>query len=301
MSVSTTAAPADAKSLPVTIFAIPKAFRGHFGVIQRNAIASWTRLRPKVDVILFGSDPGTAEFAAELGLRHIPDVLSTESGAPRFDDLFAKAEQAVPRGLLCYVNADIMLMDDFARAAERVASLSPLMMIGRRWNTDIAQPWDFQAPDWQARLRDFVLRHGSEAPTVCIDYFLFTKGLGLKLPPMALGRLYWDSWLIWHARRKGAAVVDASAVVMAVHQNHDYSHHPAGMAGVWQGAEPETNRRLAGGAHRKLTTEDASHRLTPEGMARSYRHHWLKFRRVWRRPRTLVEIVRTAISDPSKV
>ncbi len=32
---------------PVTIFATPKAFRGHFSVIQRNAIESWTRLSPK--------------------------------------------------------------------------------------------------------------------------------------------------------------------------------------------------------------------------------------------------------------
>ena len=28
----------------ITLFAIPKAFAGRAGVIQRNAIASWTRL-----------------------------------------------------------------------------------------------------------------------------------------------------------------------------------------------------------------------------------------------------------------
>jgi len=40
----------------LTIFATPKAFRGHFDVIQRNAISSWTKLG--VDVILMGDDAG---------------------------------------------------------------------------------------------------------------------------------------------------------------------------------------------------------------------------------------------------
>ena len=145
--------PAASMSPPLTLFATPKAFRGHFAIIQRNAIISWTRLRPKVDIILMGNDPGTAEIARELSLRHIGEVASNRSGAPRIDDMFAKAEAAVSEGLLCYVNADIMLMDDFRRAAQRVAAFSPLLMIGRRWDTDITTPWDFEPADWQDRLR----------------------------------------------------------------------------------------------------------------------------------------------------
>ncbi len=30
----------------ITIFAIPKPFKGHIDVIQRNAIQSWTKLSP---------------------------------------------------------------------------------------------------------------------------------------------------------------------------------------------------------------------------------------------------------------
>ena len=43
----------------LTIFATPKAFRGHFDIIQRNAISSWTKLG--VDVILMGDDAGGPE------------------------------------------------------------------------------------------------------------------------------------------------------------------------------------------------------------------------------------------------
>ena len=65
MSAGHTSRPAS-----ITIFATPKKFDGHIGVIQRNAITSWTHIQPKPEVILFGTEPGTAELAAELGLRH---------------------------------------------------------------------------------------------------------------------------------------------------------------------------------------------------------------------------------------
>ena len=38
----------------LTIFAMPKAFSGHTGMIQNNAIRSWARLDPKPEILLFG-------------------------------------------------------------------------------------------------------------------------------------------------------------------------------------------------------------------------------------------------------
>ena len=66
----------------LTLLSTPKAFTGIFEVIQRNAITSWTRLDPRPDIILFGDDAGTAELCAELGLRHVPDVRTTDLGTP---------------------------------------------------------------------------------------------------------------------------------------------------------------------------------------------------------------------------
>jgi hypothetical protein len=274
---------------PITIFAIPKAFRGHFAVIQRNAITSWTHIRPKVDIILCGNDPGTAEIAGELGLRHIADIAYMPSGAPRLDDLFTKAEDAVPEGLLCYVNADIMLMSDFRLAARQLSGWSPLLMIGRRWDTDITEPWDFETPGWEDRLRAVVQARGKQASTHAVDYFLFSKGLGRGLLPFALGRLLWDHWLVWNARRRGAAVVDASDLVLAVHQNHDYSHHPAGHAGVWNGEEAARNRALVGDYGRWLTIDDADRRLTAAGIERQYRYIGRSVAFCFRHPRAVVK------------
>ena len=50
----------------LTLFAIPKPFRGQSDLIQRNAITSWTRIEPRPDVLLFGNEEGTAEFEAHL-------------------------------------------------------------------------------------------------------------------------------------------------------------------------------------------------------------------------------------------
>ena len=77
----------------LTIFGIPKAFEGHFEVIQRNAIQSWTRLSPRCQILLFGDEKGTAEVAAELGVRHIPAVDRNEFGTPLLNSIFAQAEK----------------------------------------------------------------------------------------------------------------------------------------------------------------------------------------------------------------
>jgi hypothetical protein len=40
-------------TLPLlSLFSVPKAFADHAGVIQRNAIQSWARLGPNVEIIL---------------------------------------------------------------------------------------------------------------------------------------------------------------------------------------------------------------------------------------------------------
>ncbi|MBV9609937.1 MAG: hypothetical protein JO187_10310, partial [Acidobacteria bacterium] len=139
--------------------------------------------------------------------------------------------------------------------------------------------------------REYVSEHGNQLRATAVDYFVFTKGLGRDLLPLALGRVGWDNWLIWHARSKGASVIDASEVVMAIHQNHDYSHHPGGAEAVWRGEEARRNRELIGDWYRLLTIKDANYRLTPGGLRRSRRHTWLALKRAWSHPRGVVKLI----------
>src|SRR5258708_5993644 len=83
----------------ITIFAMPKAFRGHIDVIQRNAIMSWTRLSIKPEVILLGTDEGTAEVAREFGVCHLPEVARNPEGTPLVSDLFAQGQRCAANDL----------------------------------------------------------------------------------------------------------------------------------------------------------------------------------------------------------
>lgn len=264
----------------LTIFTTLKPFVGHIGVIQRNAITSWTLLRPRPEIILFGDEEGAAEAAKDIGVLGVPQVMRNEFGTPLLHDLFQKAEEQASHQTLCYVNADILLMDDFLRAVMRVSEwCTKYLMVGRRWDVDICEPINFVTPHWQDSLRRLALRTNRQRPPEWIDYFVFNKGIGASLLPFAIGRTRWDNWLIWRACSMGRSVVDLSELVMAVHQNHGYGHHRQGYKGVWAGEEAGRNNELGGGWWRRYTTNDATHQLRADGVRLNFRRWSTKIQR----------------------
>jgi hypothetical protein len=264
----------------LTIFTTAKPFRGHSGIIQRNALQSWKALHRDIEVILFGNEEGVAEAAEEFGLRHEAHVERNGWGTKRLDYMFARAQAIARNEILCYINCDIILMQDFWRAVERVRAMHrEFLMVGRRWDTDVTEALAFarpggQATDWQEELRSLALRSGRQCKAEWIDYFVFTRGLyGADMPPFVL-RVFWDNWLVWKALDSGKPVIDASRAVMAVHQNHDYSYHPQGKAGIWSGEEAGLNGQLAGGWRHLRTIADATEVLPPEKLKRNALRHW---------------------------
>lgn len=280
----------------LTLFATAKPFRGHNGIVQRNALKSWTLLHPDVEVILFGDDDGAAEVAAELGINHVPQVSRHESGMKHLRSFFEPAQQLARHSILCYINCDIVLTSDFSAAIERLRAMhSKFVMIGRRWDIDVQTPLPFKNPSWQADLRRLALSRGNQRSGGWIDYFVFPRGLyASELPDFVIGRVYWDQWLVWKARKSGLPVVDVSEVVTAIHQNHDYGYHPAGAAGVWNDGLAERNLLLAGSKFHLCTIDDATHTLAIEDERRSARHF---FRPLYRLLRTSRDVVWLALLD----
>jgi hypothetical protein len=249
---------------------MPKAFEGHIAVIQRNAVRSWLELRPRCEVILLGDDAGTAGVAREFGVRHVPRVARNEHGTPLVSDVFARAERAATHDLLCYVNADIVLMSDFLEAVERVAGQKRrFLLVGQRWDVDLAEPWRFGSSRWEAELRARVREEGELHGETGIDYFVFRKGLFDPIPAFAIGRGSWDNWLVYRARARRAAVVDATRIVMAVHQNHAYAHVPGEKEPAWNGKEALQNRNLVGDRRKRFTLWDANWLLTAKDLQRA--------------------------------
>lgn len=250
----------------LTIFSCPKPFRGHVNITQRNAIKSWLLLEPKPDIILLGNDEGVSEAAREFHIRHIPNVACNEFGTPLINSLFEEAEKAASSLFMCYVNADIIFLQDFMDGIKMVQKEIPnALMVGRRWNVGIREPIEFDE-NWQQTLESFVKRNGKLYPYFAIDYFVFPKnGLG-RLPPFAIGRPAWDNWVIYKACSSGMAVVDMTKMVTVVHENHDYSHHPEGWKGAMKGDESKRNIALAGEVAHVHSLLDATHYLSKSGL-----------------------------------
>jgi hypothetical protein len=254
-------------------------------VIQRNAIRSWTLLHPDCEIILFGNEAGVAETAAELGLRHVPEIACNEFGTPLVSSLFDTAQRLARHKLIGYINADIILMSDFVGALERIAQLKDrFLMVGQRWDVDLDHLLDFDA-SWQTRLRDYVFQNGQLHGSTGIDFFVFPKDLWENIPPFAIGRPGWDNWMIYRARESSIPVVDVTQVVMAVHQNHGYGHVPQKTGPKWQGPEADQNVALTNPYIYVFTLDGADWLLTPRKLipARTPRHWrqrinaWLSF------------------------
>jgi len=254
----------------LTIFALPKPFKGHVGVIQRNAVSQWTRLRPKPEILLFGGEEGTAEIAQEFGVRNIPEIKRNRYGTPLLSDLFERVHVLASNNILCYVNADIMLLGNFMKAVQQVsARRNHFLMVGRRTNVDLDEPSIYASPEQETRLLALVLDRGRLAAPNAIDYFVFPRELFPTFPPFAIGRPWWDNWFLWKARKSHAALIDASETVLALHQNHEYVLRD-GSLDVMECNEAKQNRSLAGRGF--CTIEDATHKFTTDGITYNFRH-----------------------------
>jgi len=206
----------------ITIFTTARAFRPPFDIIQRNAIASWLSLGSEVEIMLLGSDEGTAEVAAEFGVRHISDIDCNRFGAPLISSLFPAAESVARYDIMCFINADILLTDDFPTAVEDVvSSVKRATIIGRRWNLNFDRRWDFNREQSSSELRRLARIEGSLAPEGFMDYFVYPKGLWGEVPAFAVGAGRLDNWLVHRAVSLRSALVDATDAITAIHQNHD--------------------------------------------------------------------------------
>jgi hypothetical protein len=131
------------------------------------------------------------------------------------------------------------------------------------------------------------------------------------LPAFTVGRPRWDSWFVYHARRLNIPVIDASRVVTAIHQNHDYSHIPKkdsdlseGSEAQWEGPETRQNRKLSTesiGSGHQFSLLDASHILTPTKLLpavsmRYARKRWHSLPVLYPKTKPFVQVVNRIIS-----
>lgn len=258
-----------------TIFSAPKAFNDpHIATIQRNAILSWLHLGEQVEVVLVGDEAGMADVAAEYGVPQLMDVRRNQSGTPLVSSIFELAREASSSPLLTYINADVMLLPDFVEAARLVAQQAKhFLLIGQRWDLDVRHVLDF-SPGWEQLLLTDVHRRGHLHPPAGSDYFVFPHAMFSEMPDFAIGRAGWDNWMIYHARQQGYPVIDGTPSIIAIHQDHDYSHLPGGRPHYEQ-PESRHNEALAGGSANLYMVLDSDKQLI-DGKLRRPRISWVR-------------------------
>jgi len=254
----------------ITFFASPKPFIGHIGIIQRNAIASWRQLGENVQIILFGDEVGIEDAARDYRTEHHPIVAKNSHGTPLLSDMLRQAETASHNSIMCFINSDIVLMRDFLDAVGLVKTKYPkFLMIGQCWNLDVTEPLDLKS-GWEKDHLISVKTSGTRRDAYSIDYFVFPRQLYGEIPDFAIGRGWFDHWLVWKPRDLGAPVVNATRSICAVHQNHDYAHVRGGVQYAHRGEEAQMNFDLAGGGEHMCSIHNATHRLINGKLKRDY-------------------------------
>ncbi|MFZ2095290.1 MAG: hypothetical protein WAV05_01510 [Anaerolineales bacterium] len=252
----------------LTIFTAPKPFtHPHISLIQSNAIQSWQNLGEKVDVLIIGDEPGAVEFAAHVGVRHLPKVACNPFGTPLVSSIFELARQASTSPLLAYVNADIILTPHFIEVARQVYSqVEEFLIVGQRYDLDLQQPLEFHT-GWDIYLLSDLQIRGRLHPPAGSDYFIFPRLCFTDIPKFAIGRAGWDNWMLYHARTQHYMMVDATSSIVVIHQDHDYSHLPNGQP-HYRLPESSENIRLAGGPRTIFSLTDAEYVISNDRLQR---------------------------------
>lgn len=200
----------------ITLFTVPRSFRGKIGVIQTNAVKSWKLAFPEAEILFISDDDGVDRRAREFGCLHVPSVRCNEHGTPMVDDVFKKAQKHARNDVLCYINTDIVMVYGFPAAIQRAGVFEKFLMIGRRQDWYYPRPIDFSV-GWRLEFWNAASRAGKLHGPTAIDYHVFTKGLYGKIPPFALGRRAWDNFLVLDILRREIPVIDATDVIKVVH------------------------------------------------------------------------------------
>jgi hypothetical protein len=249
----------------LTIVACPKAFGDQrTATIQRNAVGSWIALDVKPEILLVGEEAGVAGFARELGVRHVGEIPRNKFGTPLLSGVLELAEAEARGELICYVNADIIFLEDFSCAIREAAGWRMVFVAGgRRCNLEVSHAIDFTTATWASELRRRASSEGVWGSVEAIDYFVFRRGSLREVPAFAIGRGVWDWGILGWAKKQGAKLVDMTPRVLAIHQNHDYGHGRRELVGS---EEWLTNVRLLGSVAGWRTLADADFVLTCEGL-----------------------------------
>ena len=205
----------------ITFFTIPRPFTDLHKIIQTNAILSWKNIYPTCEILVFSDHSSISLFCKDNNIKFIENFESNSYGTPLLSDIWKTVKQESINDLICYINTDIILFNDFLERAKTV-KFDKFLLAGRRWDLNIKTFIDFKS-DWESNLKILIHEKGILHAVTGVDYFLFPKIIMPDMPPFAIGRAWWDNWLLTYFINKKIPLIDGTSIT-TIHQNHDYNH-----------------------------------------------------------------------------
>lgn len=252
----------------ISIFTIPKAFSDpHIKLIQLNAIRSWQKLGNEYEIMLIGKDERVGWMARELKVKHLPQVEYNRYGTPLLDSAFSLAREHTRFDYLGFINTDIILSSDFLRIKLVIEKFKKFLVVGQRHMLKLNVGLKFD-DTWEDDIKRLVKECGYLDARNAMDYFIFHKNTFKNIPPFAVGRVCWDNWMIYESRRIKMSVIDATPMITAIHQKHEYTHIKDKGTDRDNNTEAKENRILAGGFDHIFDLDDTDLIFTADGFIR---------------------------------
>ena len=115
----------------ITIFTTTKNFTGVYETIQMNALKSWRSISPDIEIIIFGDSKGSKEAAKAIDAKFIPNIKYSPYCTPILSDLFYRADALAKYPIMTFINADIILPDNFLSVVKLTSNtLNKFLMVG---------------------------------------------------------------------------------------------------------------------------------------------------------------------------
>lgn len=220
--------------MKTVFFTTPKPFNDANLIRQKNTLNSLSALNTEKEVVLFGDDDDAIAqgLCSELGVTFISEFRRGPGGkVPYINDIFQRAQNYVDADYYCYINADMVLLNDFVEAMNFInTEVMPrhrekkFFGCGCRWDTDsLDSSIDFkQSSDEEVRSR---VKKGKLHAPCGIDYFIYQKGTFIDMPDFLIARQNFDCAITGYAIKKEHILeVDLTQAVFAIHQNHKFGN-----------------------------------------------------------------------------
>lgn len=247
------------------IFSVPKPFIGEFDVIQNNAIRSWLSIKPRPRIVLLGDEKGIEEVAQRYNIETVKTIHRNKEETPLLDSIFKIISSYKNESLKMFINSDIILLEFPMHTINQMKQkFKSCVIVGRRFEKLIRTPIKTDEINKNSFIKGLSYKSNS-----WIDYYIFTDNCFPIVPPFALGRTFWDKWLVGSVLKNNIPLIDGTNDICAIHQTHSYIvHDNKDRKMVWAGTEALYNLTLAGGWKNLKTISNATHKLKEGKMMR---------------------------------